>query len=124
MKTKLHKNEVSPLEKYWYIYQGGGKCQLVHVIIDEGDKEFDGMFNVQISENGDWFNSFPLRVDTDKDGYIEDLFLFEDKDDAEIMWCHYFIKKFMDNTCVDYSEFIRLTKVLHEKHPELLLKGL
>lgn len=124
MKTKIHKSEISAIEKYWYIYQGGGKCQLVYVIIDEAEYELNGKFNVQISENGDWFNSFPIKIDTDEDGYIENLFLFEDKENAETMWCHYFIKDFRDNTFVEYSEFLRLTAMLHEKYPELLLKGI
>ena len=122
MKNRIHISDIRTTEKYWYIYQGGGKCQLVHVLIDE--EEFNGMFNVQVSENGDWFNSFPIKIDCDEEGYIDNLFSFEDKENAEIMWCHYFIKDFRDNTFVEYSEFLRLTQVLHEKHPELLLKGL
>lgn len=124
METRIHKSEISVISKYWYIYQGGGKCQLVHVIIDEGDNEYNGMFNVQIAENGDWFNSFPIKIDCCEDGYIDNLFLFEDKANAEIMWCHYFIRDFKDNTCVDYSEFLRLTKLLHKELPELILKGM
>ena len=69
VKIKIHTNDISPIEKYWYIYQGGGKCQLVHVIIDED--EYEGKFNVQMSDGGDWFNSFPIKIDCDEDGYIE-----------------------------------------------------
>ena len=122
MKTKIHETEIKATEKYWYIYQGGGKCQLVHVLIEE--EPYNGMFNVQLSENGNWFNSFPIKIDTDEEGYIDGLFLFEDKENAEILWCHYFINDFHENTFVEYSEFLRITKLLHEQHPELLLKGL
>jgi hypothetical protein len=122
MNTKIHIKDIDPTEKYWYIYQGGGKCQLVHVIIEED--EYQGNFNVQISDGGDWFNSFPIKIDCDENGYIENLFLFSNHQDAEIIWCYQFIKNFRDNTFVEYSEFLRITRLLHEHHPELILKGI
>lgn len=122
MLSKIHKSDIDSAEKYWYIYQGGGKCQLVHVLID--DEEFNGTFNVQISEDGNWYNSFPIKIDHDEDGFIKNLFLFTDKKNAEVTWCHYFIKDFRDNTFVDYKHFLELTQTLYDEYPELLLKGL
>ena len=125
MQTKIHKTEIKNEVNYWFIYQGGGKCQLLLVQIDEENKDgYQGKFVVILNENGETYTAFPIEIDNDEDGFIEGLFTFEDKGNAEIMWSHYFIKDFLSNTSVEYHRFLELTQKLHEEHPELLLKGL
>lgn len=121
MQSKIHVDAIAPNEKYWHIYQGCGKCQLICL----STEDYNGTFNVRImDDSNEWTDLIPLKVSHDEDGFIEDLFLFNDKKSAEVLWCNYFIKSFKDNTFVDYTKFLALTEVLHEEYPELLLKGL
>lgn len=122
MKTKMHKSEIVPSLTYWYIYMGGGKCQLLQVAVEED--EYTGQFNVLISYGEDTFKTFPIKIDTDEEGFIEYLFPIDKKADAEIMWSYNFIKEFHNNTYVTIDRFIELNKILKSDYPELILKGL
>ncbi len=122
MQSKLHKSTLVKDTVYWYIYQGGGKCQLLMVSLEED--EYSGQFVVMLNDGDELFSTFPIVIDADKDGFIENLFVFERENDAEIMWVHYFVKTFKDNTSVEYNNFLKLFKQLQDEYPDLVLKGL
>ena len=122
MNTKLHKTSIALGENYWYVYQGGGKCQLI--MISSVDELELGDFHVVLDIEEPTFNSMPIRIDTDEEGFYLNLFQESDKENAEITWVYNFVKNFKSNTFVEYSDFLGLYSKLMVEHPELMLKGL
>lgn len=122
MKTKIHSSELVKDALYWYIYQGGGKCQLLNVINDETLEK--DIFQVVVDNGQKSFNSIPIKIDTDENGFYSNLFENIDKENAEIMWVYNFVKNFKDNTLVEYPNFLNLYSKLQNEYPDLVLKGL
>ena len=125
IQIKIHKDLLVVSEIYWYIFQSKDMCQLLQVKLDEDSKAMTHnsvVFEVQLYN--DWNHTAPLEIILDKEGYISNLFKFENKRDAEIIWCNNYITKFKDCTSVEYGRFIELINILNTEQPDLLLKGL
>ena len=122
MQTKLPIKNIKNGDKFWYIFVGSGKVQLLKVVQDENEDDKE-LFIVQLTDYGS-IDELPMRLSVGADDCIPNLFRYEDRDNAEIWWTHLTLKYFNVNTNIEFGHFLELVEKLKDAHPELILKGL
>lgn len=121
----IHDNRLVSGNTYWYVYipkitinLQNVKLEKVYLDLIDDDRY---VFTVYRYEKNKEFLTLDLVVEKNDTKTYKNIFLLDEKEEAEMFWTREFFKNFKQIHGIDFSHFVGLYKKVQKEHPEWIL---